>query len=253
MLPSASLREVLLACPLLLPWNMFSFTVEFTLSSRYSRSYPPFSRQDDALVHLDSLPHYLVIWTDSSFPFCKGRSGVLANCSLFRTEATLFFSAGPVCSSVSAEACAILHALCWSRQHNKSGTSHPFSSTLTLVLFSSPCLLLYPSFSFNLSGRSVRNCLLSFSDLSGYNGSPDTGFSRETTLMSWPDVERYSCSLQSIVAFVVSSLVSTFVFSRTGGIFSSKLFPRLPPRSLCSLVTLAVLSFAYVATDTALR
>ena len=32
--------------------------------------------------------------------------------------ATLFFSAGPVCSSFSAEACAILHALCWSRQHH---------------------------------------------------------------------------------------------------------------------------------------
>ena len=41
----------------------------------------------------------------------------LANCSLCGTEATLSFSAGPVCSSFSAEACAILHALCWSRQH----------------------------------------------------------------------------------------------------------------------------------------
>ena len=28
-------------------------------------------------------------------------------------------SAGPVCSSFSAEACAILHALCWSRQHQQ--------------------------------------------------------------------------------------------------------------------------------------
>ena len=35
------------------------------------------------------------------------------------TEATLFFSAGPVCSSFSAEACAILHALCWSWQHQQ--------------------------------------------------------------------------------------------------------------------------------------
>ena len=33
--------------------------------------------------------------------------------------ATLSFSAGPVCSSFSAEACAILHALCWSRQHQQ--------------------------------------------------------------------------------------------------------------------------------------
>ena len=29
------------------------------------------------------------------------------------------FSAGPVCSSFSDEAWAILHALCWSRQHQK--------------------------------------------------------------------------------------------------------------------------------------
>ena len=58
-------------------------------------------------------------WTDGSFPFGKGDSGVLANCSLCGTEATLSFSAGLVCSSFSAETCAILHALCWSRQHHK--------------------------------------------------------------------------------------------------------------------------------------
>ena len=29
------------------------------------------------------------------------------------------FSAGPVCSSFSAEVCAFLQALCWSRQHHK--------------------------------------------------------------------------------------------------------------------------------------
>ena len=74
------------------------------------------------LPTLDSLlPHDLVLWTDGSvpFPFGKGGSGVLANCSLCDTEATLSFSAGPVCSSFSTEACAILHALCWSRQHQQ--------------------------------------------------------------------------------------------------------------------------------------
>ena len=44
---------------------------------------------------------------------------VLANCSLCGTEATLSFSEGPVWSSFSAEACAILQALCWSRQHQQ--------------------------------------------------------------------------------------------------------------------------------------
>ena len=62
-----------------------------------------------------------MLWTDGSvpFPFGKGGSGVLANCSLCGTEATLSFSAGLVCSSFSAEACTILHALCWSQQHQQ--------------------------------------------------------------------------------------------------------------------------------------
>ena len=114
--PSTSSRDALLACPSSPPWNLPSFTVEATLSIPCSRSDPPLSRQSAALTHLDSLPppHVLVLWTDGfiPFPFDKGGSGVLANCSLCGTEATLSFSAGSVCSSFSAEACAILHALC---------------------------------------------------------------------------------------------------------------------------------------------
>ena len=78
--------------------------------------------EGQSLVVIDSLlPHDLVRWTDGFVPFLfgKGGSGVLANCSLYGTEATLSFSAGPVCSSFSAEACAILHALCWSLQHQQ--------------------------------------------------------------------------------------------------------------------------------------
>ena len=122
MLPSTCSRETLLACPPCPPWNLLSFTVESTLPSPCSRSDPPHSRQGTTLAHLDSLPpHDLVLWTDGSvsFPFGKGGSGVLANCFFCGTEATLSFSAGPVCSSFSAEACAILHALCWSRQHQQ--------------------------------------------------------------------------------------------------------------------------------------
>ena len=124
------------------------FTVESTLSSPCSRS--DHSRQGAALAHLDSLPpHDLVLWTDGSvpFPFGKGGSGVLANCSLCGTEATHSFSACLVCLSFSAEACAILHTLCWSRQHHK--VCH-FSSLLLLSnsrsvlapLFSPPLFLL---------------------------------------------------------------------------------------------------------------
>ena len=132
MLPSTCSREALLACPPCPPWNLPSFMVESTLSTPCSRSDPTLSRQGAALAHLDSLPpHDLVLWTDDSvpFPFGKGGSAILANCSLCGTEATLSFSAGPVCSSFSAEACAILHALYWSRQHHK--VCH-FSSLLLL-------------------------------------------------------------------------------------------------------------------------
>ena len=88
--------------------------------SRSCCDLPP-SCQSVALTHLDSLPHHLVLWTNGSvlFPFGKDSSDILANCSLGVTEATLSFSAGSICSSFSAEACAILHALCWSWQHQQ--------------------------------------------------------------------------------------------------------------------------------------
>ena len=142
-------REALVAWPPSPPWNLPSFTVESTLSSSCSCSDLPLSRQGTALAHLDSLlPHDLVLWTDRSVPsLVKGGSGALANCSLCGTEATLSFSTGPVCSSFSTEACAILHALCWSRQHHK--VCH-FSSLLlsdsrsVLATLSSPPSLFLP-------------------------------------------------------------------------------------------------------------
>ena len=115
-------RLFLLAFPLLLG---------ICLPSPWSPPFPPhdpalippsLSCQGAALALLDSLPpHDLVLWTDRSvpFPFGKGGSGVLANCFLCGTEATFSFSAGPVCLSYSAEACAILHAICGSRQHQQ--------------------------------------------------------------------------------------------------------------------------------------
>ena len=155
--------------------------MEITLSSSCSRSDPlSLSRQDAALAHLDSLlSHDLVLWTDGFVPFGNSGSGVIAYCSLCGTEATLSFSAGPVCSSFSTEACTILHALCWSRQHQQVCQ---FSSLLLLsdsryVLASPPYPFLHHSSYLNLSGRFGRNCLLSPPILSDYNGSPDTRFS----------------------------------------------------------------------------
>ena len=132
-----------------------------------------------------------------------------------------------------------------------------FSYYLTLVLSSPPCPLLHLSCYLKLSGRSGRNCLLSPPVLSGYNGSPDTRFSRGTTrLMSLPDGERYLRLPQSHVVSLLLSLVSTLVLSRTGSVLSlpnilTHKFPRFPLRNLCSLVMLAVSSLVFAAMDTA--
>ena len=134
---------------------------------------------------------------------------------------------------------------------NKSAIFHLFTYCLTLVLSSPSCPLLHFSCYLKLCGRSGRNCLLSPPVLSGYNGSPDTRFSRGTTrLMSWPDGERYSGPLQSLLVSRLLSLISTFFFSRTGGVLSHQSilahrFPRFPLRNLCSLVMLDVSSLVF--------
>ena len=140
---------------------------------------------------------------------------------------------------------------------NKSAIFSPFSYYLTLVLSSPPCRLLHLSSYLKLCGRSGRNCLLSRPVPSGYNGSPETRFSRGTTRqMSWPDGERYLRPPQPLVVSFLLSLVSTLVFSRIGDVLSHRSilthrFPRFPPRNLCSLVMLAVSSLIFAATDTA--
>ena len=246
--------------------RLFLLALPFLLPSLWT---PPFPLRAPALIPLYLakvrlllidflLPHDLVLGRDGSVPFSFGKSGsgVLANCFLCGTEATLSFSEGPVCSSFSAEACTILHALCWSRHHQQVCR---FSSLLLLsdsrfvltTLFS-----LRLSFYFNLSGRSGRYCLFS-PVLSGYNGSPDTRFSRGTMrMMSWQNGEHYSCPPQFLVISLVLSLVSPFLFSRTGGVLShlnslTHRFPRFASRNLCSLVMLAVFSFVFAPTDTA--
>ena len=230
--------EALLACPLSPPYNLPSLWSP--LSSPSSRSDPSFAEVRLSLIFT---PFHLTICCSGQSAlflfFGKGGSGVLANCSLCGTEATISFSADRVCSSFSAEICAILQALCWSRQHQQA------ISLLSDSLCPHYCVfLLRLSFYLNFSGR---KCLLSPHVLLDYNGSPDIRFSRGTTrLMSWPDGERYSCPLRSCVASRLS-LLFTLVFSRTGGVLSHRnslthRFPQFPPRHLCSLVTLAVFS-----------
>ena len=261
MLPSTCSRGALLACPPCLPWNLPSFTVESTLSSPCSRSNPPHSCQGAALAHLDSLPpHDLVLWTDGSvpFPFGKDGSGVLANCSLCGTAATLSFSAGSVCSSFSAEACAILHALCWSRQHHKVCL---FSSVLLLsdsrsvlaTLSSPPPFLLSQTLWQIWQELSFFSfCFIRLQWVPGHSFLPENDtadeLARRGALIAPSAIP---CSLSLLL-----SLVSTLVFSRTGGVLSHQSilthrFPQFPLMNLCSLVMLAVSSLVFAAMDTA--
>ena len=161
------------------------------------------------------------------------------------------------CLSFSAEACAILHALCWSQQHQQ--VCHISSLFLLsgchsfLVTLSSPSSFLLPQTLWmiwqELSSLSFCSIRLQW--------VPDTRFSRGTTrLMSWPDGERYLRLIQSLaVPLLFFSRIHSF-FSRTGGVLShlnssTRRFPQFPPWSLCFLVMLAVFSLVYVATDKA--
>ena len=141
---------------------------------------------------------------------------------------------------------------------NKSAIPLLFSSCLTLVVSSPPCALLHLSSHLKLCGRSGRSCFLSPPALLDYNESPDTPFFQGMTqLISWPDGERYSCSLQYlIVVSLLFSLESTLVLSRTRGILSHQSilthrFHQFPLRNLCSLIMLTVSSLVFAATETA--
>ena len=142
--------------------------------------------------------------------------------------------------------------LCIDNDINKLATSLLSDSRSVLATLFSPPSFLLPETPWQISQE-----LSSLPVLSGYNGSPDTRFFRGMTrLMSWPEGERYLRPLQSLIVSLLLSLVSTLVYSRTGGIlshlnFSTHRFPQFPPSNLCSLVMFAVSSLVYVATDTA--
>ena len=206
------------------------------ISSPCSRFDLSLSHQGAVLAYLDFLPpHDLVLWTDGSvpFPFGKGGSGILANCFFCGTEATLSFSAGPVCSSFSAQACAILHPLCWSRQRQQ--VCHFFSllffSYLTLVLSSPPCPLLVLSFYLKLFGRSGRNCLLFPFVLSGYNGVPGHSFLLRKNATD-ELVKRGALLALSAIPCILSTLCSRIhscLFSDWRRTVSSKFFDTQAP------------------------
>ena len=182
---------------------------------------PPFPLHALALIPLSLVKvQFSPILTLSTLMiWCSGQTAVflflLAKAFLptALSVATLSFSAGPVCSSFSAEACAILHALCWSGQHQQ--VCH-FSSPPSF--FSSNCVadLAKTVFSFRLQWV-PRHLFLPGNDAADELRPP-----------------------QSLVVSLLLFVVSTLVLSRTGGVLSlpnilRHRFPQFPLRNLCSL------------------
>ena len=120
--------------------------METTPSSSCSRSDPPLSHQGAALAHLDPLLMNCYSGQTALFLFLLEKAAP-AFLPTALSVVTLSVSAGPVCSSFSAEACAI-HAFYWSWQNQQ--VCH-FSSILLLsesrsvlaTLSSLPSFLLY--------------------------------------------------------------------------------------------------------------
>ena len=133
----------------------------------------------------------------------------------------------------------------------ESAVSFLFSPYLTCVLSSPLCPILHLSFYLQLCARSGRNYLLFSPVLSGYNEPPDTHFFWGTMrLMSWPDKERYSCPLKSLVVTLLLflDLLLSFlglgvyclieIYLHTGSLDFHRETCAPSSRSLCSLSSL---------------
>ena len=234
-----------LAFPPFPPWNLPLFTVESTLSSPCSRSDPFFFLAKVRLSLTLTFSH-LMIWFSkltALFLFLLAKADLVywptalfvALRLLFCNQQVQYVQVFPL---KPAPFCTLFAGL---SNTNKSAISLLQSdSRFVLASLSSP-----PSF---ILSQTLAETVLSPSVLSGCNRSPDTRFSWGTTrLMSWPDGVRFLRPLKSLAVFLLS-LVSTFLFFRTGGVLSHRnslthRFPRFPGEtcapSSCSLCPLS--------------
>ena len=127
--------------------------------------------------------------------------------------ATLFFSAGPVCSSFSAEASAILHALCRSRQHQQ--VFHFFSLLLlsdsrsVLTILSFPPSFLLPLWQIWQERSFLSSCFIRLQWVPRHsflprNDAADELAKRGALLV----LSAIPCSLSPLISRIYSSLFS---------------------------------------------
>ena len=187
-----------------------------------------------------------MLWTVDSVPFHfgKGSSGVLANCFLCGTKTTLSFSLGPACSIFSAEACALLQALCWSWQHQQ--VCHFSFPPIRLSLCPHHPLLcsIFPSTSISLADLAGT----AFSLLPFYQATMGLGHLFHPGNDATNELARQGALLELYaIPCSLSPLISHIHFSWTGGVLSHQnflthRFPRFPLKNLCSVIKLAVFS-----------